>query len=99
LVVGTLVADVLLGDVHSLKGKRAVVRPIVAELRRRFEVSAAETGSQELHRRAEISVALVAGDHAHVVKVLAECERMLARRPEVDLLSARTRVLDDDDLS
>jgi len=89
----------LLGDVHSLKGKRAVVRPIVAELRRRFEVSAAETGSQDLHRRAEISVALVAGDHAHVVQVLAECERLLAGRPEVELLSARTRVLDDDDLA
>ena len=88
----------LLGDVHSLKGKRAVVRPIVAELRRRFEVSAAETGAQDLYRRAEISVALVAGDHAHVVQVLAGCERLIAGRPEVDLLSARTRVLDDDDL-
>jgi uncharacterized protein len=99
VVVGTLVADLLLGDVHSLKQKRGVVRPIVAELRRRFAVSAAETGSQERHRRAEISVAVVAGDHGHVVEVLAECERLLAGRPEVDLLSSRIRVLDDDDLS
>jgi uncharacterized protein YlxP (DUF503 family) len=99
LVVGTLRADLLLGDVQSLKEKRGVVRPIVAELRRRFEVSAAETGEQGLYRRAEISVALVAGDHAHVVEVLAGCERLLAGRPEVDLLSARTRVLDDDDLN
>jgi hypothetical protein len=99
VVFGTLVADVLLGDVHSLKEKRSVVRPIVAELRRRFEVSAAETGDQDLHRRAEISVALVAGDHAHAVEVLATCERMLAGRPEIDVLSTRTRVLDDEDLS
>lgn len=98
MVVGTLVADLLLGDVRSLKQKRGVVRPIVAELRRRYEVSAAETGTQDLHRRAEISVALVAGDHAHVVQVLAECERLLAGRPEVELLSTRTRVLDDDDV-
>jgi uncharacterized protein YlxP (DUF503 family) len=99
VVVGALVADLLLGDVHSLKQKRGVVRPIVAELRRRFEVSAAETGAHNLHRRAEISVALVAGDHAHAVEVLANCERLLAARPEVDLLSTRTRVLDDEDLS
>ena len=98
MVVGTLVADLLLGDVHSLKQKRGVVRPIVAELRRRFEVSAAETGAQDLHRRAEISVAVVGGDHAHVVDVLAQCERLLAGRPELDLLSTRTRVLDDGDL-
>ena len=99
MVVGTLVADLLLGDVHSLKQKRGVVRPIVAELRRRFEVSAAETGDQNLYRRAEISVALVAGDHAHATEVLAACERMLAGRPDIDLLSTRTRVLDDEDLS
>jgi uncharacterized protein len=98
MVVGTLVADLLLADVRSLKQKRSVVRPVVAELRRRFEVSAAETGGQDLYRRAEISVALVTGDHAHAVEVLAACERMLAGRPELDLLSARTRVLDDDDL-
>jgi uncharacterized protein YlxP (DUF503 family) len=99
VVVGLLVADCLLGDVHSLKEKRSVVRPVVAELRRRFEVSAAETGDQELHRRTELSVALVAGDHTHVVDVLLACERLIAGRPEFELLSTRTRVLDDDDLN
>ena len=93
-VVGVLVADLLLGDVHSLKQKRSAVRPVVAELRRRFEVSAAETGSANLHRRAEISVSLVAGERQHVVEVLEACERLLAGRPELELLSTRTRVLD-----
>lgn len=98
MVVATLVADLLLGDVHSLKQKRSVVRPIVAELRRRFAVSAAETGGHDLHRRAEVSVALVAADHAHALAVADECERFLAARPEVELLSVRRRLLDDDDL-
>jgi uncharacterized protein len=98
VVVGVITADLLLGDVHTLKQKRGVVRPIVAELRRRFEVSAAESGAHDLYRRAEISAALVGADRAHVVSVLAACERLLAGRPEVELLSARTRVLDDDDL-
>lgn len=91
-------ADLLLGDVRSLKEKRGVVRPIVAELRRRFEVAAAETGGQELYRRAEIAVSTVSGEHARVVETLAACERLLAGRPEVELLSTRQRVLDDDDL-
>lgn len=98
MVVGTLAVDVLLGDVHSLKQKRAVVRPIVAELRRRFEVAAAETGEQDLHRRAELAVAVVSSTHAHAVDVLDACERFVAGRPEVELLSARRRVLDDEDL-
>lgn len=96
MVVGTALFDVLLGDVHSLKEKRSVVRPIVADLAR-LSVSAAETGSQDLHRRAEISVALVSGDRAHALSVLQACERLMAGRPEIEMLSARTRVLDDED--
>ncbi|MDQ2749536.1 MAG: DUF503 domain-containing protein [Actinomycetota bacterium] len=99
MVVGTLVLDVLLGDLHSLKQKRGVLRPIVAELRRRFQVSAAETGDQELHRRAELAVALVTSTHAHAAAVLDACERLVAGRPEIELLSARRRVLDDEDLN
>ena len=98
VVVGTLVVDIVLGDVASLKQKRSVVRPIVAELRRRFEVAAAETGQLELHRRAEISVGGGRSTHAHAVSVLESCERLVAGRPEITLLSARQRVLDDDDL-
>lgn len=87
--IGWLEFDLLLGDVHSLKQKRSVVRPIVAELQRRFSVSAAETGSMDLHRRAGIGVAVVAADRAHVVTVLDAAERLVAERPEIELLSVR----------
>jgi uncharacterized protein len=97
VVTGVLVCDLLLGDVHSLKTKRGVVRPIVAALRR-LEVAAAETGTTDLHRRAEIAVAAVGSDHAHVRAVLESCERLVAARPEVEVLSTRLRLLDDDDL-
>lgn len=95
--IGWLELDLLLGDVHSLKEKRAVVRPIVAELRRRFSVSAAETGSLNLHRRAGIGVAVTAADRAHVVEVLDAAERLVAGRPEVALLSARRGLHRSDD--
>lgn len=74
------------------------MRPLVAELIRKFSVSAAETGDADLHRRVEVSVSVVAGEHRQVVEVLASCERLVAGRPEMELLSARTRVLDSDDL-
>jgi uncharacterized protein YlxP (DUF503 family) len=94
---GSLVVDVLLGDVHSLKEKRAVIRPVVAELRRRYAVSAAEVGDPDLHRRANIGVAVVAGESAHVCDVLDACERLVAGRPEIVLLSARRQVTSDSD--
>ncbi|MFN8100204.1 MAG: DUF503 family protein [Mycobacterium sp.] len=95
--IGWLEFDLLLGDVHSLKQKRSVVRPIVAELQRRFAVSAAETGSQDLHRRAGIGLAAVAGDHGHLVEVLDAAERLVAARPEIELLSARRGLVHSDD--
>ncbi|WP_197380434.1 DUF503 domain-containing protein [Mycolicibacterium mengxianglii] len=95
--IGWLEFDILLGDVHSLKEKRSVVRPIVAELRRRFTVSAAETGSADLHRRAGIGMAAVAGERAHVVDILDAAERLVAARPEIELLSVRRGLSRSDD--
>jgi uncharacterized protein YlxP (DUF503 family) len=97
MFVGALSLDVLLGDVHSLKQKRGVVRPIVAELRKKCEVSVAEAGHLDLHRRALIGVAVVAPDAAHCGAVLDECERLVATRPEVELLSARRRLMSEED--
>ena len=90
--IGWIEFDVLLGDVHSLKQKRSVVRPIVAELRRRFQLSVAEVGQLDLHRRSTLGLAAVASDRARVVAVLDEVERFVAARPEIELLSARRRL-------
>lgn len=95
--IGWLEFDLLLGDVHSLKEKRSVVRPVVAELRRRFSVSAAETAHLDLHRRAGVGLSVVAADAAHVTEVLDAAERLVAARPELDLLSARRGLSRSDD--
>jgi uncharacterized protein YlxP (DUF503 family) len=93
----TAVFDVLLpGDSRSLKAKRSYVRPVVAALRR-FAVAAAEVGSLDLHGRAEIGVAVVAAEPGHAREVLDACERLVAGRPELELLSVRRRLHGDDD--
>jgi uncharacterized protein len=97
MYVGTLSFDLLLGDVHSLKEKRAVVRPIVAELQRKYAVSVAEVDHLDLHRRAGIGLAAVSGDAAYLIDVLDRCERLVAARPEVELLSVRRRFHGEDD--
>ncbi len=97
MYVGALELDVLLGDVHSLKQKRSVVRPIVAELRRRYEVAVAEAGHLDLHRRALIGVAAVAVDVSHVQDLLDSCERLVTARPELQLLAARHRIIGPND--
>jgi uncharacterized protein len=95
--IGWLEFDVLLGDVRSLKQKRSVVRPVVSELKRKFSVSAAETGSPDLHRRAGIGVAMGSGDRNHAVDVLDAAERLIAAHPEFELLSVRRGLHRSDD--
>ena len=97
MFTGSLALDLLLGDVHSLKEKRSVVRPIVAELHKKYGVSAAEAGHLDLHRRALVGVAVVAADAQHCIEVLDACERLVASRPEVDVLSAHQQLHRDED--
>jgi uncharacterized protein YlxP (DUF503 family) len=98
MVVVALTLDVLLGDVRSLKQKRALVRPLVADLRRHFPgVAVAETGHLDLHRRAEIGVAVVSATAANARQVAEECERLVAARPEIELLSARQRLYTEEE--
>jgi uncharacterized protein YlxP (DUF503 family) len=87
--IGWLEFDLLLGDVRSLKQKRSAIRPLIAELQRTFAVSAAETGAQDLHRRANVGMAVVSADRGHVIDVLDAAERLVASHPEIELLSVR----------
>jgi uncharacterized protein YlxP (DUF503 family) len=97
MFVGVVEFDLLLGDVHSLKQKRTVVRPIVAALRKQLQVSAAEVADQELHRRAKIAVAAVAPDASRCIDVLDRCERLVGARLDTELLSSRRRLFGDED--
>ena len=97
MFTGSLAMDVLLGDVHSLKEKRSVIRPVIAEVKKRYDVSVAEVGHTDLHRRCLIGVGVVAGDAQHCREVLDACERLVADRPELEVLSARQQLFGEDD--
>ena len=93
----TAVFDLLLpSDSRSLKQKRSYVRPIIAMLKK-FEVSVAEVGFHDLHGRAQIGVAAVAGEPGQARAVIDTCENQVAGRPEIELLSVRRRLHGDDD--
>ncbi|GAA3912707.1 DUF503 domain-containing protein [Microbacterium invictum] len=96
--IGWIEFDVLLGDVHSLKQKRSVLRPLLADVSRRTEVAVAEVGAHELHRRTTIGISVVAADATHMRDVLDRAERLLAEEhPEVTLLSSRRGVHSSED--
>ena len=64
-----------LPGVRSLKEKRAVVRSLVARMRSRLALSAAEVGAQDLLQRAEVGFAVVSGDLGTARRVADEARR------------------------
>lgn len=61
----------------SLKEKRSVVRSLKDRLQNRFSLSVAETGDQDVHTRAEITVALAASDRRFAETVLDKADRLV----------------------
>ncbi|AYJ48856.1 DUF503 domain-containing protein [Rhodococcus sp. P1Y] len=96
--IGWIEVDVLLGDVHSLKEKRSVVRPVVSELQRKFAISAAEVDYLDLHRRTCIGASVVAADANHVTDVIDRIERSVSSRPELQVVAVRRRIIKADDV-
>ena len=60
--IGVQTFRLMLPGVDSLKGKRMVVKSLKSRMRQKFNVSVSETGLQDVHQAAEITVAVVAGD-------------------------------------
>jgi uncharacterized protein YlxP (DUF503 family) len=61
----------------SLKEKRSIVRSLRDRLRSKFNVSVSETGMQDVHARAELSIALVASDGRLAESVLDKTDRFV----------------------
>jgi uncharacterized protein YlxP (DUF503 family) len=96
MVVGALSFELHLPDVHSLKEKRAVVRPIVDGARHRFGVSASEVEHQDKWQRAGLGIAVVSSSEAHAREVLDAAERFVWSFPEVEVIDATLRWLEMD---
>jgi hypothetical protein len=62
MVIGVEKIILRLHGNDSLKGKRKVVKSIVARLQNSFNVSVAEVGANDIHQRAEIGLAFVGND-------------------------------------
>lgn len=88
--------ELFIPDCHTLKQKRAVVRPIVDGLRRRYRVASAEVGEHDKWQRADIGVAVVAATEAHVLDVLGEVERFVWSFPEVQVLGSHRSWLEEE---
>lgn len=79
MVIGVVTLELNIPLNDSLKGKRSVVKPLIARLRSEFNVSVAEVDLQDSHTSAVLGVACVSSDKAYahglLMKVVEDVER------------------------
>jgi hypothetical protein len=62
MIVGVLTVEVAIFEAQSLKDKRRVILGFKQRLRNRFNVSVAEVGHGDSHKRCQLGIAMVSGD-------------------------------------
>lgn len=79
--------------VHSLKEKRMVVKSLIAKLRNKFNVSAAETGEQDIHQTVVIGVAAIVAGHGQADSVMEEILHFVEENTEAEIVEVGKEVL------
>ena len=91
--VVTISFELRIHGCRSLKEKRTVVRSIVDRLRNGLNVSVAETAFQDIHDRAELTVALVASDARLADSLADRVDRMVVERSHALVVATRREVV------
>jgi len=72
MTIGVLQLEIGIGDAMSLKDKRRVVKSLKDRIAHGHNVSIAEVGALDEHRRAIIGIAMVANDARYVEGALSK---------------------------
>ena len=94
MVIGICNVELHLPGNGSLKGKRSILKPLLARLRREFNLAAAEVGCNDAWQSAEITFVTVANDPGRVHAVLERAMRWIeTHHPEVQVVDWEIEVL------
>jgi uncharacterized protein YlxP (DUF503 family) len=78
----------------SLKGKRRVVKSVIARVRNKFDVSVAEVGDQDLWQLATLGICCVSNDKRHTNEVLSKVvDFIINSRFEVEILDYEIEIV------
>lgn len=73
-------------EVHSLKGKRHVLRCLIDRVKAKFNASVAEVGSNDLWQRSSVGVSMVANDKILLQKMALKIEEILTNHDQVEII-------------
>jgi len=91
-VVGSLEIQILIGESHSLKARRRVVKSLKDRIRAKFNVSVADVGDQDVWQRITLGVAAVSNDRRFLNEVLSKVLDVVGGDPRVEIIGQRMTI-------
>ena len=88
MVIGACSIELRIPGNRSLKGKRSALKPLLARLRREFNVATAEVGYNDMWQTAEVALVTVANnDPGYVDRFLEKVvEWVRTHRPDLQVV-------------
>lgn len=94
MIIGVCRVALRLPENHSLKGKRQVLKSLLARLHNRFNVSAAEVDTHDSWQLISFGITCVSNEERHAHQVLASVVSFIeSERLDAELLDYSTEVL------
>jgi uncharacterized protein YlxP (DUF503 family) len=86
MTIGVLQVEVAIPDAMSLKDKRRVIKSIKDRIAHSHNVSIAEVGALDEHRRCILGMAMVSNDGRYVEGALSKLVDFIRAVPQVNLM-------------
>src|SRR4051794_259271 len=93
MTVGVLQLELSIGDAMSLKDKRRVVKSLKNRIAHAHNVSIAEVGALDEHRRSMIGMAMVSNDSRYVEGALSKLVDFVKTIPQLSLIDYQIDLL------
>jgi len=93
MTIGVLQIEISVTDAMSLKDKRRVVKSIKDRIAHAHNVSIAEVGALDEHRRAIIGMAMVGNDGQYIEGALSKLVDFVRSVPQTSLLDYQIELL------
>jgi uncharacterized protein len=93
MTIGVLQLELSIGDAMSLKDKRRVIKSLKDRIAHGHNVSIAEVGALDAHRRSVLGVAMVANDSGYVEGALNKLVDFVKTVRNVDLVDYQIDLL------
>ena len=93
MTIGVLQLEISITDAMSLKDKRRVVKSIKDRISHGHNVSIAEVGALDEHRRSILGIAMVSNDARYVEGALSKLVDFVRSVPQISLMDYQIELL------